>query len=676
MVRDAALGVIAGLLLFPTVAVSAPAVPLRAVTPETSGPRLNASTGCGLVNYTSTVDRFSLSYYECLPTGFSNSTAYPLAIFLHGLNETATTPMPGGYLTQFNASWIPIAASWGYILIVPNTRTGVGFYINSPFTGPQEQDVWDAIHSEESRRSITSLYLFGSSMGTMGTFLIAGQTPSAFAGIGAVLSFSDYFEAYDFLAGGRAGQFTDTLLAAIDNGTLPNQSATARQMWLALSGPRFDPQNFSGIRQYIVHGGNDLESSNNPAFWPYEQANDTVLNRSCLVSIDLDEPANCTQPLTVLHALQPSLYDFRNVYEPAGVHTTDELNLTDMFAFWAGEVPAGIFWSTSSGTPTPPPTDAVNFATIPAGCGTVTFGAHNFTWGELDTVGNGSYPVAATPCAGYRLSALAVDGNASLDGATAMVSVHGSAVVVATFRPVVLPPPPNVTFSASPATCGPIVVNGSSVANGGTVALPAGTYPVLAGACTGQTFANWTASGGVQVTDRTVASTTITVTGNGSVTAEYAPNIVHRPPPHYLVTVAVDPDPCGAGVSIGPGTYLNGSVANLTAGNYSLAARGCTGYTFAAWSLTGGLDLVNASSLDVEGNGSLAALLHENATTPGHKSGPPAANNTTTGPAGSNLPLFPLALVAAGVVAATAVAVIWRSSGRRRRSQGPTPPEG
>lgn len=639
----------------------------RPGSPSVAGPRQITSNGCALVNFTSTVDAFPLSYFECLPTGFSNASGYPLAIFLHGLNETATTPLDGGYLTQFNASWVPIAAAWGYILIVVNTRTGTGFYINSPYTGPQEQDVWDAIHSEESRRAITSLYLFGSSMGTMGTFEIAGETPSAFKGIGAVLSFSDYFEEYDYLTSIHGGQFTAGILAAIDNGSLPNQSATARSMWLALSGPRFDPENFSGLRQYLVHGGQDLESPNNPTVWPYQQANDTILNRTCQVRVDLAEPANCTHPLTVLHALQPSLYAFRYVFEPTGVHTTDELNLSDMFAFWDGQVGSGVYWSGTGGTPAAPPVDTVNFATVPAGCGLLTFRGQPYTWGQLATVPNGTYPVNATPCPGDRLAALVVDGNATFDGATSSVTVQGTTIIVATFRPITPPPPPNVTFYAQPSTCGPLVVNGSNVPNGGVLALVNGSYPVLAGACSAETFSAWSATGSVHVATATSAATTLTVAGNGTLTAEYTAVVVPPPPPHFLVNITVQPDPCGAGLTLGGALYPNGSVANLTAGNYSLSAPLCAGYSFLSWNLTGSLGLLNGSSLDVDGNGSLAALLTQNQTPPGHKSGPPSGNNSSGAGGGAPWPILPFALLA-GVVAVVGV-VVYATRGRRARPE-------
>src|SRR4029077_10637925 len=86
------------------------------------------------------------------------------------------------------------AVAAGFLLIVPNTRTGDGYYVDSDYTGPQAQDILDAIAHEESIRHIGKLYLFGFSMGSMGAISIGLNHPGMFAGIGAVAAFSDDFE--------------------------------------------------------------------------------------------------------------------------------------------------------------------------------------------------------------------------------------------------------------------------------------------------------------------------------------------------------------------------------------------------------------------------------------------------------------------------------------------------
>ncbi|MCI4337345.1 MAG: hypothetical protein L3K17_09225 [Thermoplasmata archaeon] len=650
------------LVAVPNVGAFAPSNPIRPA-PPVAGPRQNSTVGCTLVNYTSTVDGFNLSYYECLPSGFSNSSAYPLAVFLHGISGTETAWQEGGYLTYYNDSWVPIASAWGYILLILNTRSGDGFFLNSPGTGPQEQDVWDAIHSEQSRHAVSGLYLFGSSMGTMGTYNLAGHNPGLFKGIGVVLSFSDYFEEYEYLLEARNQSYTGSLLAAIDNGTLPNQSATAERLWIELSTPRFAPQNFSGTPMYIVHGGADVESPNNVSLWPYQQANNTVLNSTCLSATSLGEPANCTQPLTVLHALSPSRYDFRYVYERDGMHTTDELNLSDMFAFWAGQAAPGVFWSTASGTPTNPPADLVNFATVPAGCGSIDFGGQSYGYGALASVPNGTYAVSATPCAGRSLSTLSSFGNATYSAATGSAHVTGSAVVIATFVATV-PPRYDVNFTADPASCTPLEVNGSSIASGSTVSFLSGSYGIAAPACTAEQFANWSAVGGVEVAAPYQSSTSVIVGGNGAVTANYAAAKPPPPPPpdSYNVTIQVLPSDCGATVTLGGRLYADDAVVSLPPGAYVFGARACPGYAFRAWNFTGDI-AINSSTgeLNIAGPGELTAEYSANATVP------PVANASAATAFGLPVVVVYLGVGAGIIAAAIGSAIVWR----RRRGREP-----
>ncbi|HYK94093.1 MAG TPA: hypothetical protein VEY07_08665, partial [Thermoplasmata archaeon] len=134
-----------------------------------------------LINYTSSVDGVALSYYEWTPPGYNASASYPLAIFLHGqyMDGNELIVHDGG--PQITAA----AAAAGFLLISINTpRTTSGFYVNSQYTGPEEQDVLDAIAHEESIRHVGHLYLFGSSMGTLGTYSLAGHHPGMFTGIG------------------------------------------------------------------------------------------------------------------------------------------------------------------------------------------------------------------------------------------------------------------------------------------------------------------------------------------------------------------------------------------------------------------------------------------------------------------------------------------------------------
>ncbi|MCI4353913.1 MAG: hypothetical protein L3K06_00930, partial [Thermoplasmata archaeon] len=214
---------------------SVPSVPRAAAPlPRPVGPSVST------VNYTSSVDSFPLSYSEILPTGFSSSTRYPLAVEMHGIAVTESTPMRGGYPTVVDPNTAGAATDAGFILIVPNTRTGDGFYIDSPTTGPQAQDIQDAIHVEQSLRLIGSIYLFGFSMGGMGSLSIGLQHPSEFAGLGAIATFSDIYQLYDYQASHGSAGLNGALLD-VAGGSLPNASAFSHQVFDELSELRAHP---------------------------------------------------------------------------------------------------------------------------------------------------------------------------------------------------------------------------------------------------------------------------------------------------------------------------------------------------------------------------------------------------------------------------------------------------
>ena len=607
-----------------------------------------ATGGCSLVNYSSSVDSFPLSYYECLPPGFNNATSYPLIVYLHGIDETESSPLPGGYLDTVNDSWAATAAARGYILLFLNTRTGVGFYVNSLYTGPQEQDVWDAIHSVESRHSVSSLYLFGTSMGGSGAYLLAGHHPGEVAGIGAVVAFPDYFEEYAYQLSIRNPSPTANFMANVSGGLVPTASAYALRLWSYLSVGRMDPGNFSGIRIYAVGGGNDVAVPNNPAFWPFEQADNTFVNRSCLVAQSVGEPAGCTDPFNALSATHPGTFVDRYVYEPAGIHADADVNFSDMLDFWEGRVASGIFWSTIGGTPTPPPTPVVEFATIPSTCGSVVLDGQPFPYGNASSLLPGAYSLGASPCPGYELRSLTAVGNATYFATNGTLDLLGDAVLVANFTEI--PPPPRwtVVFTVSPAGCGPLALNGSSYSNGSSASFLPGTYAVLAGTCNGWLFETWNVSGGVAVDAPSRSSAYVTVTANGTLAARYSVVQV-PPPPTYPVGVSVEPASCGAAVELGGETYGNGSTATLAGGDYALDAAPCAGFHFENWTVAGQL-VVTPGNLTVLGPGNLTLRYLANESVP-------------VAPAS-----FPWALVGVGVAAgvvAVGAALLVHFRGRR-----------
>ena len=305
-----------------------------------AGPGENLLGG-QLIGYSSSVDGVALSYYEWFPTNYSPAQTYPLAIFLHGqgLGGDELIAHQGG------SRIIDAAAAAGFLLISINTpRSDTGFYVNSPFSGPEEQDVLDAIAHEQSLRHVGSLYLFGSSMGTVGSYSIATHHPGEFAGIGVLNSCPDVFEALQWrIVTGNSASISG--FEVTTGGKLPGQTNQATSETYYLSSGRFFPQNLSGTRIYVTQGGNDQDCPNNPDFWAYQNANDSVLTSTCVTVPSLAEPNNCTLPFATLETQHPGMFPWRFLYEPQGTHTLAETNGPDLFSFWLGQQSQGVYWA-------------------------------------------------------------------------------------------------------------------------------------------------------------------------------------------------------------------------------------------------------------------------------------------------------------------------------------------
>jgi pimeloyl-ACP methyl ester carboxylesterase len=296
------------------------------------------------VTYHSSVDGKALTYLEWLPRNFAEGTTYPLAVFLHGLGYN------GSELYVLSGGKSAIKAAWtdDFLLISVNTRTGSGFYTNSAYTGPQQQDVIDAIHHEESIRKVGKLYLFGSSMGTIGSYAIAAQYPGMVSGVGGAANCMETFEAVYWHYLEIPSGYQSFL--SITGGKGPG-NASFTDVLYNMSAVRFYPQNYSGIMLYAAQGGNDPDCPDNGERFDYLQANNTFLNSTCQVVAAWGEPANCEVPFSNLSELYPSEYKWRFAYESTAGHTLNDLNGADMFSFWMGKEPTGLVCAKSGGTP-------------------------------------------------------------------------------------------------------------------------------------------------------------------------------------------------------------------------------------------------------------------------------------------------------------------------------------
>jgi pimeloyl-ACP methyl ester carboxylesterase len=346
-----------------TVAVSVALVLLMAIPPLSarSLPTLGtASSLAGIlpdsttvynVSYKSSVDGFPLSYAEILPAGYTNSTSWPLLVYMHG-EGTSSAWVRGGsgngltnYLKQVSEqgltlrSMVANASADGFLIIAPSPRSAEGFYTNSVCGGPEQQDTMDAILHEEALRNVSSIYLIGFSMGSLAALSFAGHYPGLVKGLAVSGTITDAFQETNYHPKQTDG--LNTLVC----GHLPSTgNATSIALYAYLSVLRLHPQNFSGIKVWMSAGGKDTNAPNNPTiFKNFLMANDTMLTYTCSIAKSENEPANCTMPLANLTAAQPSNYSYRFVYEPLGQHLIDQFDMADVFEYWLGDLGAGCY---------------------------------------------------------------------------------------------------------------------------------------------------------------------------------------------------------------------------------------------------------------------------------------------------------------------------------------------
>ena len=307
-----------------------------------------------VINYTSSVDGHPLSYILWYPAHYTASGTYPFLLFLHGVEGTNLCDNVPSF--QGGASMIDAATGAGWVVGSLCTRVTDGWFVNSPNTGPEESDVLDAIAHEKNLTHVSAVYLVGMSMGSDGALSIATNHPSLFAGVGAVAACPDNFQenAYYLHAHGTlVPGFAQ--VAGVAPATLPAAGSVGAGLEYHLSAFRFYPQNLSAVKIYVVAGGDDQTCVNSAAFWPWLQANDTVLTSSCNVASSASEPASCSTPISTLAADHAGQYECRYVYEATAPHTFDQLNGTDLIGFFEGQLASGTYVAPIGGMPSPDP---------------------------------------------------------------------------------------------------------------------------------------------------------------------------------------------------------------------------------------------------------------------------------------------------------------------------------
>ncbi len=179
-----------------------------------------------------------------------------------------------------------------------------------------------------------------------------------------------------------------------------------------------------------------------------------------------------------------------------------------------------------------------------------------------------------------------------------------------------------VNFTVVPASCGPIQYNGTGQSNATSGLFRVGSYASAAPTCAGYSFQRWSWTGALAVAGPTSSSTTTTVSGDGNLTASYTRGAAGGGG-GYNVAFTVNPTFCGP-LTVNGTTQASGTSASFKAGTYPAIAPYCGGYTFTAWSSTGGVALSSSAltrtNITVSGPGMLGASYVQNAPgTAGHR---------------------------------------------------------
>jgi hypothetical protein len=237
-----------------------------------------------------------------------------------------------------------------------------------------------------------------------------------------------------------------------------------------------------------------------------------------------------------------------------------------------------------------------NLTVYPSGAGSVDLGyATGPLTGGNGTVPTGTFYVVQTPSPGYVVRGLAVtNGTAVLVQGTTpatrpwapwvwLVTVVGPTAIAlnATFSALTYP----VTFVANSPDGNPVgTVNGTALGVDGTVWLANGTYSFSVALGTNVTFVSWSTSWGrLSVATPSLATTTVTVTGPGTV---YALGTATAPSP--LVAASIAP----ASATLSPGGQATFDATVRCIGNTT-----CPSGTTFVWSLTNGsLGTLNATN--------------------------------------------------------------------------------
>jgi hypothetical protein len=260
-----------------------------------------------------------------------------------------------------------------------------------------------------------------------------------------------------------------------------------------------------------------------------------------------------------------------------------------------------------SGTITELASATLTFEVTPAFDGLVVFNGSEVSVDTPELWTAGVYPLTGIAAPGWRLAGFSATGGVTVVGGRAIV--NGSGTILASFVPF-----PTLKFGAGLPWCPSVGFNGTEVADGSATSLFEGTYALEAPPCSDALFERWSTTGNATVSSPWNASTTLTVFGNGTVTAVYGPAATVR--------LEISPTPTAGVLDWNGTTYsANATIVQLL-GTYSARENPTAGWTFVGWNILGG-GSVSGTDVTVTSNLTLTALFEP---TTGH------GTNSTPGP--------------------------------------------
>ena len=162
-----------------------------------------------------------------------------------------------------------------------------------------------------------------------------------------------------------------------------------------------------------------------------------------------------------------------------------------------------------------------------------------------------------------------------------------------------------ITFYTNPSTGGTITFDDDEYEHSNQTSRPDGTYSITATPPPNYNFDHWASTGGIDIDNPYGASTTATISGDGSITAYFDTN---------TITFYTDPTNGGT-ITFDGSTYSNGQSTQKPDGNYACIANPSSGYSFNHWTDSGGVSIINefdpTTTADVNGDGSVKAWFVE-----------------------------------------------------------------